>query len=311
MKIVVALGGNALGNTPGEQLEIVEKASKTIANLIEAGHELVITHGNGPQVGMIFNSFYIANNVTGEVPEMPFPEAIAMSQGYIGYHLQNKIGEELINRNIYKAVVTIVTQVVVDKEDPGFDKKTKPIGPFYTEEEVERLREITPHEYKEDSGRGYRRVVASPKPLYVVESDVIEKLTRENTLVIASGGGGIPVYQDGNKLVGIDAVVDKDYASAKLAEDIGADLLVIFTAVDKVAINFGKDDEKALDELSLDQIETYIDSGEFAEGSMLPKIKAAREFVAAKDGNKAIIACLDHEKLNHESILDIGTLIKK
>ncbi len=309
MKIVVALGGNALGNTPVEQLEIIERASKTIADLIEMGHELVITHGNGPQVGMIFNSFYIANNLTGEVPEMPFPEAIGMSQGYIGYHLQNKIGEELINRNIYKAVVTLITQVVVDREDQAFDKKTKPIGPFYTEEEVKKLKEMTPHEYKEDAGRGYRRMVASPKPLYIVESDVIEKLTRDNTLVIASGGGGIPVYQDGNKLVGVDAVVDKDYASAKLAEDIGADLLIIFTAVDKVAINFGQEDEKGLDKITLAQIDAYIESGEFAEGSMLPKIKAAREFVGSKAGNKAIIASLDHGISANETLLEIGTLI--
>lgn len=310
MKIVVALGGNALGNSPYEQLELVGKASKTIADLIEAGHRVVVSHGNGPQVGMIFNSFNIANNLTGEVPKMPFPESIAMSQGYIGYHLQNKIAEELISRNIYKAVATIVTQVVVDREEEGFRDRIKPIGPFYTEEEVEELKKVTPYEYKEDSGRGYRRVVASPKPQYIVESDTIKKLIEDNTVVIAAGGGGIPVYKDGNKLVGTDAVVDKDYASAKLAEDIDADLLLILTAVDKVAINFGSEDQEDLDRLNLQEIDRYIASGEFGEGSMLPKIRAAREFVEVNKKNKALITSLDIDMSDKSNMFEQGTLIK-
>ena len=288
-KIVVALGGNALGNNPKEQLEAVINTAKPIVDLIQEGHTVVIAHGNGPQVGMINLAFDTASNI----PNMPFPECGAMSQGYIGYHLQNAISEELRRRKVNKNVATVITQVVVDKNDKAFQNPTKPIGSFYSKEEAEEQAKKTGDVFKEDAGRGYRRVVASPLPGDVVEKDTVKTLMDAGTVVITVGGGGIPVYVDGDKLIGIPAVIDKDFASAKIAEILDADYLIILTAVEKVAINFGKSNEEWLSKMTIDESKKYIDEGHFAPGSMLPKVKAAMMFAESKSGRKALITSLE------------------
>lgn len=297
MKIVIALGGNALGESPKAQLELVKQSAKPIVDFIEEGHEVILAHGNGPQVGMIDLAFTQARKTNQKTPEVPFPECIAMSQGYIGYHLQNAIREELKERNIDKSIATLVTQVIVDKKDPAFGKPTKPIGNFYTKEEAEKISEESLYTFIEDAGRGYRRVVASPKPIDIVEIDIISTLVDHSHIVIAVGGGGIPLYREGNKLIGIDAVIDKDFASSKLAEKLDADYLIILTAVDQVAINFGKADERPLWELDIKTIERYIEEGHFAPGSMLPKIEAAKEFALSKKGRRALITSLSKAAL--------------
>lgn len=308
MRIVIALGGNALGSNPKEQLELVKKSSGPIVNLIEEGHKVIITHGNGPQVGMINLAFEESKDVNDSIPEVPFAECNAMSQGYIGYHLQNAIREELEKRDIKRGVSTLVTQVIVDKNDSAFDNPTKPIGGFFTKEESEKLSKDSGETFVEDSGRGYRRVVASPKPVDVVELESISTLVENDNIVITVGGGGIPVYKDGNSLIGIDAVIDKDFSSAKLAEQLQADYLIILTAVDKVAINYGKENEKWLDSLDIKTLNKYIDEGHFAPGSMLPKIEAAREFAVSKKGRKALITSL--EKTNEGIKGETGTIIE-
>lgn len=284
-KIVIALGGNALGKAPQEQLELVRETAKPIVDLIQAGNSVVIAHGNGPQVGMI--------NLSMEKDNMPFPECGAMSQGYIGYHLQNAIGNELASRGMKKEVVTLVTQVVVDENDSAFKNPTKPIGTFYTKEEAERISSEKGYVMKEDAGRGFRRVVASPKPVDVVEKEVVGTLVNSGTVVITVGGGGIPVVEKNGKLIGVPAVIDKDFASEKLAELIDADLLVILTAVEKVAINFNKPDVRWLDTLTADEAELYSSQGQFAPGSMLPKVQACSAFARSKDGRTAIITSLE------------------
>lgn len=298
-KIVIALGGNALGNNCKEQIEAVRHTSKPIVDLIDAGNEVVIAHGNGPQVGMI--------NLAMESKDVPLPECGAMSQGYIGYHLQNAIREELKNRNIDKDVVSIVTQSLVDKEDEAFKNPTKPIGSFYSKEEAEELESKKGYTMVEDSGRGYRRVVPSPLPISIVEENIIKSLIKEEHVVITVGGGGIPVIEDNGTLVGIPAVIDKDFASEKLAESVDADYLIILTAVDKVAINYGKPDEKWLDELSIEETERYIEEGHFAPGSMLPKVEAALKFAKSKKGRRALITSLEKAKDGIEG--KTGTLI--
>lgn len=295
-KIVVALGGNALGNTPVEQLELVKNTAKPIVDLIEEGHEVILAHGNGPQVGMINLAMDTAAGHNSKIPEMPFPECGAMSQGYIGYHLQNAIREELLSRGMQIPVATIVTQVIVDENDPAFKKPTKPIGAFYTKEEAEHLTETKGFSMVEDAGRGYRRVVPSPRPIDVAEKETIKTLVDSGQVVIAVGGGGIPVIAKGNQLIGVPAVIDKDFASAKLAEILDADYLIILTAVEQVAINFGKPEEKWLSHLSIAQAQTYIEEGHFAPGSMLPKVQAAIQFAQSKPGRKALITSLEKAK---------------
>lgn len=292
-KIVVALGGNALGNNPAEQIEAVRHTAKPIVDLIAEGNEVVIAHGNGPQVGMINLAMDVAAKSAASTPEMPFPECGAMSQGYIGYHLQNAIREELLSRKMNIPVATIVTQVLVDKNDPAFSNPTKPVGSFYTKEEAEKLQAEKGFIMKEDAGRGYRRVVASPLPIDVAEKETVKALIEKEHIVITVGGGGIPVYAEGDRLIGIPAVIDKDFASAKLAEIIDADYLIILTAVEKVAINFGKENEEWLSEINLEQAEKYIEEGHFAPGSMLPKVKAAMSFAGSKAGRKALITSLE------------------
>lgn len=306
-KIVVALGGNALGNSPEEQLMLVKNTAKPIVDLIEAGHEVILAHGNGPQVGMINLAMSTAANSPAGTPDMPFPECGAMSQGYIGFHLQNAIREELLNRGMDTPVATVITQVIVDKNDPAFQKPTKPIGAFYSKEEADRLIAEKGYTMVEDAGRGYRRVVASPKPVDVAEKATVAALVEKGHVVITVGGGGIPVYADGNTLVGIPAVIDKDFASAKIAEILDADYLIILTAVEKVAINFGKPEEKWLSELSIEEAEQYIGEGHFAPGSMLPKVQAAMGFAASKPGRKSLITSLEKAKEGIEGLT--GTVI--
>ncbi len=306
-KIVVALGGNALGNNAEEQRELVKNTAKPIVDLIENGNIVIIAHGNGPQVGMINLAMETSSKSEAKTPAMPFPECGAMSQGYIGYHLQNAIREELLNRNMSIPVATVVTQVVVDKDDTAFKNPTKPIGSFYTKEEAD---EISKKGYvmKEDAGRGYRRVVPSPKPVDVAEKETVEALIEKGQIVITVGGGGIPVIKDGNKLIGVPAVIDKDFASAKLAEIIDADYLIILTAVEKVAINYGKPDVKWLEELTIEEAKKYIEEGHFAPGSMLPKVQAAMGFASSKEGRKALITSL--EKAADGILGKTGTRIK-
>jgi carbamate kinase len=306
-KIVIALGGNALGNTPQEQIALVRNTAKSIVDLIEAGNQLIVTHGNGPQVGMINLAMEEAASSQVKTPEMPFPECGAMSQGYIGYHMQNAIREELQYRKINKSVASVVTQVLVDKNDAAFSNPTKPIGPFYTEEESKRLEAEKGYKMVEDSGRGYRRVVPSPFPIDVVEKDVVKSLVDAGHIVITVGGGGIPVVQEGIRLVGVSAVIDKDSASEKIAELIDADYLIILTAVEKVAINFGKENQKWLSEMNIEETKQYIKEGHFAPGSMLPKIEAAIRFAGSKKGRRALITSLEKAKEGIEGIT--GTLI--
>lgn len=295
-KIVVALGGNALGNSPEEQLMLVKGTAKPIADLIEAGHEVILAHGNGPQVGMINLAMATSAASDAKTPDMPFPECGAMSQGYIGYHLQNAIREELLNRNLNIPVATIVTQVIVDQEDPAFNKPTKPIGAFYSKEEAEILMAQKSYTMVEDAGRGYRRVVPSPKPIDVAEKETVEALVEKGHIVITVGGGGIPVIREGNRLIGVPAVIDKDFASEKIAELLDADYLIILTAVEKVAINYGKENEMWLSTLTVDEANQYIAEGHFAPGSMLPKVQAALQFANSKPGRRALITSLEKAK---------------
>ncbi len=292
MRIVIALGGNALGNTPLEQRDLVKDTAKPIVDLIEEGHELIIAHGNGPQVGMINNAF----SESASTPEMPFPECGAMSQGYIGYHLQNAIQTELASRHIAREVATIVTQVEVDPNDQAFENPSKPIGPFYSESEGKALAKEKNFTMIEDSGRGYRRVVPSPKPCDVVEKNTIKTLVEQKHVVITVGGGGIPVIKEGHGYKGVPAVIDKDFASSKVAQQLNADYLFILTAVDRVMINFNKPSQKSLKQMTLKEAQQYIDEGHFAPGSMLPKVEAAMSFVQNNPNRVSVIAALENAK---------------
>ena len=294
-RIVVALGGNALGNSPKEQLEIVKSTAKNLVDLVEMGNEVVITHGNGPQVGMIFNAMAAVDPTTTE-DDMPFPECGAMSQGYIGYHLQQAMEAEFKTRNMRRRIVTVVSQVEVDPADPGFINPTKPIGEFYREDIAKRLAKESGAIYKEDAGRGWRRVVASPKPRKICELATIKKLIEEHNIVITCGGGGIPVIRDGDGYKGVDAVIDKDRTSALLASKIDADILLILTAIDKVKIHFRQENEKSLSKITIAEALKYIEDGEFAAGSMLPKIEACVSFLSHSKKGKAIITSLDKAK---------------
>ncbi|MBU3159683.1 carbamate kinase [Clostridium frigoris] len=301
-RIVIALGGNALQANPKDttakaQLITSRETSETIVDLIEEGHEIIIAHGNGPQVGQIVANYEAAASINENSPVMPFPECGAMSQGYIGYHLQQSIRAVMRRRGINKEVATVITQVIVDPKDPGFKNPTKPVGSFFTQEQAEKLTAEKGYTMKEDSNRGWRRVVASPLPIDIVEEPIIMTLVEAGHIVITVGGGGIPVIDKGNgNLEGVPAVIDKDFASCKIAELINADLLVVLTAVEQVAINFGKPNQKNLSRMTVEEAKTYIKEGQFAPGSMLPKIKAALIFVEAKEGRKAIITSLEKAK---------------
>ena len=292
-RIVIALGGNALGNTPYEQLALVTETAKPIVDLIAQGNEVIIAHGNGPQVGMINLGMATAAEAKAIKSDMPFPECGAMSQGYIGYHLQNAIGNELASRGMAKDVATVVTQVLVDEADPAFQHPTKPVGAFYDKETADRIAAEKGYTMVEDAGRGYRQVVPSPKPIDVIEKNTVKALVDNGTVVITVGGGGIPVVRKDGKLYGTPAVIDKDFASAKLAELLDADMLVILTAVEKVAINFGKPDQKGLDDLTPADARKYIEEKQFAPGSMLHKVQAALSFAESKPGRVALITLLE------------------
>lgn len=290
-KVVVALGGNALGKSPAEQLELVKNTASSLIGLINAGNEVVISHGNGPQVGQInLGMSYAAEH--GQSAAFPFPECGAMSQGYIGYHLQQSLQNELRKRGMTKDVATIVTQIVVDPSDTAFQNPTKPIGAFYTKEEADSIAEDKGYIFKEDAGRGWRQVVPSPTPKRIVELNSIKTLIEANELVIAGGGGGVPVVETEEGLKGVPAVIDKDRSSALLADNVGADKLIILTAVDYVAINFNKSDQKNLEDISVEEAKKYIDEGQFAAGSMLPKVQACMSFVEGHPEREAIITSL-------------------
>jgi len=288
-RYVISLGGNALGNNAEEQKKLLVHVAEPIVSLIEAGHEVVIVHGNGPQVGMINLAFTESKSA----PDMPFPECGAMSQGYIGFHLQNAIQNALAKKNITKQVGTLVTQVVVDENDPLFQSPSKPVGAFYSKEESDKIALEKGYVMKEDAGRGYRRVVASPLPIDVVEKKMILSLLKDNHVVICAGGGGIPVIRHEGQLSGIAAVIDKDYASAKVAELVDADILVILTAVDNVYVNFNKPNQKKLELVTMEEMEAYSKEGQFAKGSMFPKVQACLMFLKGKKHKTAIISSLD------------------
>ncbi|WP_112166108.1 carbamate kinase [Klebsiella sp. WCHKl090539] len=307
-KIVLALGGNALGDDLAGQMQAVRHTARTIVDLIALGHQVVVTHGNGPQVGMINQAFEAAAKTEAHTPILPMSVCVALSQGYIGYDLQNAIREELLSRQLDIPVATLITQVEVDANDKAFLNPTKPIGSFFSKEEAEKLSQ-NGYIMKEDAGRGYRRVVASPMPVDIIEKQTVKALMDDCHVVITVGGGGIPVIREGNHLRGASAVIDKDWASAKLAEMIDADLLIILTAVEKVAINFGKPEEQWLDNLSLRDAERFIAEGHFAKGSMLPKVEAAAAFARSRPGRQALITMLSKAKEGIEG--KTGTMISQ
>ena len=304
MRYVVSLGGNALGKNPEEQKELLKGVSKSIVHLVKLGHEVIIVHGNGPQVGMINLAF----NESPSSPAMPFPECGAMSEGYIGYHIQNAIDNALKDEGVKRNVVTLVTQVLVDKNDPLFLNPTKPIGSFYTKEEAEKIIHEKGYTMKEDAGRGYRRVVASPLPIDVIEKESIKTLVEKGNIVICAGGGGIPVIENNGKIEGVAAVIDKDYASAKVAELVNADILIILTAVDNVYINFNKPEQKKLENVTINEMEEYLNTDYFAKGSMYPKVSACVKFLSHSKGKKAVISSLEKANLAFE--LKTGTIIQ-
>lgn len=307
-KIVIALGGNALGNTPEEQLELVKQTAKSIVALVKDGNDVVVAHGNGPQVGMINLAMDFSSNNGGNTPGMPFPECGAMSQGYIGYHLQQSIQKELQKQGIDKNCATVVTQVVVDENDGAFANPTKPIGSFYSKEEADKIAAEKGFTFVEDAGRGYRRVVPSPKPVDIVELDVVNQLVNNGNIIITVGGGGIPVVKKADGLEGVAAVIDKDRSSAKLASLLKADVLLILTAVEQVCINFNTPEVKSLKEMTVEEARKHIEDKQFAPGSMLPKVEACIDFVTNNEEGTAIITSLEKalDALHGET----GTYIK-
>ncbi|PDY48617.1 carbamate kinase [Bacillus pseudomycoides] len=309
-KIVVALGGNAIqsGNATAEaQQEALERTAEQLVKIMENNVDIVIAHGNGPQVGNILLQQKAAD--TEKTPAMPLDTCGAMSQGMIGYWMENAIEKALKKRKIKKEVATVITRVVVDEKDEAFQNPTKPIGPFYTEEEARKLMEETKAVFKEDAGRGWRRVVPSPKPVSIHEHKIINSLVEDGNIVIAVGGGGIPVIESEEGLKGTEAVIDKDFAAQKLAELVNADTLVILTAVDYVYVNFNQPNQKRLEAVTVDELEEYVQANQFAAGSMLPKIEAAISFANTDPKRKTIITSLEkvYEALEEKA----GTIISK
>lgn len=307
-KIVLALGGNALGCDLAGQMQALQQTAQTIAELVAHGHQVVITHGNGPQVGMITLAFEAAARTEAHTPMLPMSVCVALSQGYIGYDLQNTLREALLARNLDTAVATVITQVEVAAGDPAFSQPDKPIGSFFSEAEAQALIRQG-YTMKEDAGRGYRRVVASPKPVDIIEKETVKALMAADQVVITCGGGGIPVVREGQHLRGVSAVIDKDWASATLAAMIDADMLIILTAVEKVALHFGKANQQLLDTLSVREAERFIAEGHFAAGSMLPKVEAAVAFARSRPGRQALITELRQAKAGIEG--KTGTLISQ
>ena len=310
-KIVIALGGNALGKDPKEQIKLLEGVAKIIVDLVKCGNRIVLTHGNGPQVGQILLAMdYSFNNGAG-TPLMPFPECGSMSQGYIGYQLQQCLQDELERQKVKKSCATLITQVLVDPKDKAFQNPSKPIGMFYSKKEAEKIAKEKGYQMIEDAGRGYRRVVPSPKPIDIIEKKIIKQLVNHDNIVICAGGGGIPVIKT-NKielLEGVEAVIDKDRSAALLAKQIGADKLLILTAVDKVSIHYNTPEQVDLDSLTISEAKKYMRAGEFAKGSMLPKIEACIDFVKDSVKRKAIIGSLENASAAIKG--KNGTIIKR
>lgn len=306
-KIVLALGGNALGDDLAGQMQAVTQTAQAIVDLIAQGHQVVVTHGNGPQVGMINLAFEAAAKTEAHTPMLPMSVCVALSQGYIGYDLQNALREALLARGMSVPVATVITQVEVDAADEAFRDPSKPIGSFFSAAEAKLLTRQG-YTLKEDAGRGYRRVVASPEPVDIIEKETVKALMAAGQVVITVGGGGIPVVREGNHLRGVSAVIDKDRASARLAATIDADMLIILTAVEKVAINFGQANQQWLDRLSLSDAARFIAEGHFAKGSMLPKVEAAAAFARSRPGRRALITMLSKAREGIEG--KTGTLIE-
>lgn len=306
MKIVIALGGNALGSDPVEQLEKVKTTAKTIIDLFEMGHQIVVGHGNGPQVGSIYLAFDESSKINEKIPSMPLVESVAMSQGYIGYHIQQAIKNELMKRQLKGEVVSLLTQVLVDSNDPAFINPSKPIGPFYTIEQVEAMN--TWERFIEDAGRGYRKVVASPQPKEIVELQWIKEWFKPENIVITVGGGGIPVIIKDHQYHGVEAVIDKDASCAKLARDLDADILLILTEVESVYLNYNSRNEQKISKIAYNEIDELVAEGHFAQGSMLPKIKACQNFLQDNFDKKAIITSLEKAPLALTG--RVGTMIE-
>ncbi|WP_027120792.1 carbamate kinase [Mycoplasmopsis lipofaciens] len=291
-KIVIALGGNALGNNPEEQKKLVKVPAERVAELVKEGHKVLVGHGNGPQVGMIFNAFADAKKVNEKTPLIPFAEAGGMSQGYIGYHMLTAISNELKAKNIDKDTLYFLTQTIVDANDKAFKNPTKPVGPFYASEEE--AHKANPNStIVEDAGRGYRKVVPSPLPIDFLGMKTIKNTFDNDAVVIVGGGGGIPTVIENDQYKGVDGVIDKDFALSKLASKVEANMFIVLTAVDYVYVNYGKPNQKKLENVSIKELEQYIEEGQFAPGSMLPKVQAAISFVKENPENVAIIASLE------------------
>ena len=310
-KIVIALGGNALGKNPEEQLNLLKNVAKIIVDLVKDGNRIVLTHGNGPQVGQILLAMDFSANNNNGTPLMPFAECGSMSQGYIGYQLQQCLQDELERQKVKKNCATLITQVLVDPKDSAFQNPTKPIGMFYSEEEAKKIAKEKNYQFVEDAGRGYRRVVPSPIPKDIIEKEIINQLVDNDNIVICAGGGGIPVIKTDKieLLEGIEAVIDKDRSAALLAKQIDADILLILTAVDKVSIHYNTKEQTDLDEITIEEAKKYISENEFAKGSMLPKIEACLDFIENNDKRIAIIGSLE----NAEAAIHgkNGTIIKR
>ncbi|MBG9980133.1 carbamate kinase [Facklamia lactis] len=309
-KIVVALGGNAILSsdpTAEAQKEALKQTASHLVKLIQNGDELIITHGNGPQVGNLLLQNIAADSEKN--PAFPLDSLVAMTEGSIGYWLQNAMQNELAKLNIDKSVVSLVSQVIVDKADPAFENLSKPIGPFYTEEEAKKQMEESQVTFKEDAGRGWRKVVASPKPVAIKEIDSISALVEAGHVVVATGGGGVPVIEEDGKLIGVEAVIDKDFASQKLANDLGADMFIVLTGVDYVFVNYNKPNQEKLENVKVSDLKKYIEEEQFAPGSMLPKVEAVINFVENSPEGKAVITSLENLQALIEE--NAGTIVEK
>ncbi len=309
-KIVLALGGNALGNTPLEQAEAVKTTAKSIVDLVEQGNKVLVVHGNGPQVGMIYNAFDNASKTDEKIPNLSLALAGAMSQGYIGLHLQQAVYNEQASRGMKVPVASIVTQTMVDWNDPAFQNPTKPIGSFMSEEEAKKVAEATGAYVGEDAGRGWRVMVPSPKPTSIVEVELVKQLVDQENILIIGGGGGIPTLTEGEGIKEVDAVIDKDFTAAKIAELVNADMFMIVTATDGIWKNYGKEDGYKLEDPTVDELQALVDAGEYPAGSMRPKVEAVISFV--NNSNKEVQSCITSLELAADALEGkAGTWIKK
>lgn len=291
-RIMIALGGNALGDTPAEQIIKIQEPAKVITELVKLGNDVIIGHGNGPQVGSIFNAFNVAHHIDSTIPAMPFAECGAMSQGYIGLHINNALTNHFLKEGIQKEVIYFLTQTIVDKNDPAFKKPTKPVGPFYKTEEEAIQHNPLGSTIIQVPKKGFRRVVPSPTPITLLNFDAVASAVEHHKVVVVGGGGGIPTIVEDQQYKFVDGVIDKDSVAAMVADQLDAKILVILTNVPNAFINYGTDKEQSLKEVTVKEMQKYIDNKEFGAGSMLPKVQAAMDFVSKGDKRKAIIACL-------------------